>query len=251
MTVIAPARAEQPEGMQDWRSASVRAARRLAAITAAGALVGLLVGGVGGRLAMMALARLNPAADGLTSDDGFVIGQVTLAGTLNLLAAGTFLGVLGAAIYAVLRALMIGPRWFQVLSIAVGPAVVVGEQLVHTDGVDFTLLNPPWVPITLFLLIPGLYAALLTVVAERWLEPDRVFARARLPLALAPLLLFAPLAPALGLLAAGWVLLEWVRRRHGGVVPGANAYAWVGRVALVVVFVVAAVRLVDEVRLLV
>src|SRR3954452_11673814 len=118
-----------------WRAALTAAARRVAAIKAAGALLGLLVGGLGGRLAMLILARLNPRAAGVTSDDGFSIGQFTPAGSLNLLLAGGVLGVLGAAIYAVLRPLMIGPRWFRVLSISVGPAVVVGEQLVHVDGV--------------------------------------------------------------------------------------------------------------------
>ena len=43
-----------------WRASAEQAARRLAAITAVGGVLGLLVGGVGGRLAMMLLARLNP-----------------------------------------------------------------------------------------------------------------------------------------------------------------------------------------------
>jgi hypothetical protein len=50
--------------------------------------------------------------------------------------------MLGAAFYAVAPRLMIGPRWFRVLSISIGPAVVVGEMLVHTDGVDFVVLDP-------------------------------------------------------------------------------------------------------------
>jgi hypothetical protein len=37
-------------------------------------LLGLLVGGVGSRLAMMLLARLNPGIAGVTSDDGFIMG---------------------------------------------------------------------------------------------------------------------------------------------------------------------------------
>ncbi|MFS3128978.1 hypothetical protein ACLM5J_11300 [Nocardioides sp. Bht2] len=228
-------------------AAFVRAARRLAAITAAGALLGMLVGGVGGRLAMFVLARRNPDATGVTSDDGFTIGQFTLAGSLNLLVVATVLGVLGAAIYAALRGLMIGPRWFQVLSIGLGPAVVVGDQLVHVDGVDFTLLQPAWLAIVMFLAIPGLYAALLTVLAERWLAPTGFFATGPLPLALAPLLAFGPLAPLLAAIGVGWCALEWVRRRSGGAVPGAVGLAWLGRVALTLVFVVALVELVDKV----
>ena len=48
---------------------------------------------------------------------------------------------------------MIGPRWFQVLSISLGPAVVVGALLVHPEGVDFTLLRPRWLAIALFVAI--------------------------------------------------------------------------------------------------
>lgn len=234
-----------------WRVSITHAARRLAAVAAAGTLLGLLVGGVGGRLAMMVLARMNPRATGVTSDDGFSIGQLTLAGSLNLLLVGALLGALGAAVYAVLRALMIGPRWFQVLSVSVGPAIVVGEQLVHVDGVDFTFLQPAWLAIVMFVLIPGVYAALLTVVAERWIAPDRFFARGRLPLALAPLLAFVPLAPLLAAISVGWCLLELGRRRFpDGAVPGTTTVAWAARVALAGVFCFALVSLVEETLLL-
>jgi hypothetical protein len=80
------------------------AARRMGAITAVGALLGLVVGGIGGRLAMMLLARLNPEATGVTSDDGFTMGQFTVSDTMNLLVLGTLLGVVGAGVYALLRA---------------------------------------------------------------------------------------------------------------------------------------------------
>ena len=118
-------------------------------------MLGLLVGGIGGRLAMMLLARLNPEAEGVTSDDGFTIGQLT-GDTLNLLVLGTLFGVLGGGVHLVLRHLMIGPRWFRLTSYTVGPAVVVGSQIVHSTGVDFTVLDPPLLSIALFLLIPGL-----------------------------------------------------------------------------------------------
>lgn len=153
-----------------WGERLAQALLRLVVIVIAGALLGLLVGGVGGRLAMMLLAGLSPAATGVTSDDGFVMGQFTASGTLNLLMAGTFLGAVGGVFYALLRGLMIGPRWFQVLSVGGGPAVVVGSMLVHTDGVDFRLLQPTWLAIALFVAIPGVYAALLTVVSERVLR---------------------------------------------------------------------------------
>jgi len=137
-----------------------------------------------------------------------------------------------------------------VLSISAGPAVVVGEQLVHVDGVDFTLLEPAWLAIALFMLIPGVYCALLTVLAERWLAPDGFFAHGPLPLVLAPLLAIGPLAPLLVVIAVGWLLLELVRRRCRGVVPGTTALAWFGRAALAVLFGFALVRLVQEALIL-
>lgn len=159
-----------PEPSVGWGERLALALLRLVVIVIVGALLGLLVGGVGGRLAMMLLARLSPEATGVTSDDGFVMGQFTASGTLNLLAAGTFLGAIGGVIYALLRGLMIGPRWFQVLSVGGGPAVVVGSMLVQTDGVDFRLLQPTWLAIALFVAIPGVFAALLTLVSERVLR---------------------------------------------------------------------------------
>jgi hypothetical protein len=57
------------------------------------------------------LARLNPEATGVTSDDGFTIGQFTVSDTVNLLLLGTLLDLVGAGVYALLRGLRIGPRW--------------------------------------------------------------------------------------------------------------------------------------------
>jgi hypothetical protein len=119
----------------------VAGARTLGTITAVGVVCGWLVVGVLSRLAMLLLAVLNPAATGVTSDDGFVMGQFTLSGSLNLLLlVGTGFGVLGAGLYAVLRGLRVGPEWFRLLSVSVGGGVVVGSQVVHADGVDFRLL---------------------------------------------------------------------------------------------------------------
>ena len=195
---------------------------------------------------MLLLARLNPEATGVTSDDGFTIGQFSAA-TLNLLVVGTLLGILGSGIYVVLRGLMIGPRWFRLVSISVGPAVVVGSQIVHSDGVDFTLLDPPILGIALFVIVPGVYAALLAVLGERWLADDGPFVQSGSRAALIPLALWLPLLPALVVLALGFLAVEAVRRTRGGPALLAQpAWPWLGRAALAVVFVVALLELVGE-----
>jgi hypothetical protein len=228
-----------------WSRATAGAARRLAAVTAAGGLLGLLVGGVGGRLAMMLLARLNPEATGVTSDDGFTIGRLTTA-SLNLLVIGTLLGVFGAGIYFVLRGLMVGPRWFQVLSVSVGPAVVVGSQIVHTDGVDFTL-DPALLGVALFVVLPGIYAASLTILAEHWLDEEGRFATSSPWLADLPLLLWLPIAPLLGVLVVGLAAFEAVRRtRRGSALLAHHAMPWLARGALAIVFLAAMLDLAHD-----
>jgi len=236
-----------PAPPSSWRASAEAAVRRLAAITGVGVLLGLLVGGIGGRLAMLLLARLNPEATGVTSDDGFRIGQFTVPDTLNLLVVGYALGLIGAGVYALVRVLMIGPRWFQVLSVAGGPAIVVGSMIVHTDGVDFRLLGPVWLAIALFVAIPGVYAALLTLLAERLIGVDGWAMRARFPVVAALLVLWAPLAPALALLAALWAALEALRRSHRLARPLAHpAVPWAGRASLVVVFLLSLIDLTQD-----
>ncbi len=228
--------------------------RRFSAISVAGALAGLVVGGIGGRLAMLLLAGLNPQAHGLVSDDGFVMGQFDLLGTLNLLAAGTGLGLLGAAVYAVVRGLRMGPRWFQLLSLSVGPAVVVGEVLVHTDGVDFSLLDPVELAVGLFVLLPGLYAVALVLLSDRWLRPGSWWSRAR-PAAVAGtflvwVLLF-PLLPVLLALALLWLVQDAVRQTPTGRrVLRWPVWPWAARAALAAVFLRSGVVLLDEIAVL-
>lgn len=227
------------------------AVRRLSACVVAGALVGLVVGGIGGRLAMLLLARLNPAATGVQSDDDFRMGQFTTSGTLNLLVVGVFLGLFGGIVYAVVRGLRIGPRWFEIASLSIGSAVVVGSTIVHVDGVDFTLLDPPLVAIALFVAIPGLYTVVLTLVAERWLEPGRWPTRWHPAVMAAPLLPLALVAPIVVALIVGWALLTALRHTEAGAAALAHpAAGWLVRAGLTVVFVLSLVDLVDDTLIL-
>jgi hypothetical protein len=194
---------------------------------------------------MFVLARLNPSAAGLESDDGFEIGQFTLSGSLNLLLFGAVLGVAGAGIYAAIRSLMIGPRWFQVLSIAVGGAVVVGEAVVHTDGVDFIALKPPLLAIAIFVAIPGLYAGALTAASERILASQATGNnRVLLVLGLLP---WAPLFPLFLVLATGWALLQAAHRSDRAQALVANPAAmWIPRVLLIAFFLATLGSLVED-----
>jgi hypothetical protein len=130
----------------------------VAAAASAGLVVGVLVVGVGSPLAMLLLARLNPRATGRLSDDGFVVGHLTSA-SLGLLVLGSVVGVLGAMLVLAVRDLRVGPAWLRWASVTVGPAVVVGALVVHTDGVDFRVFHPTWLALALFVALPGVAGA--------------------------------------------------------------------------------------------
>ena len=145
------------------------AAEALRGVVLVGIGLGVLVGGIGGRLAMLALRLTSPdAVRGVTSDDGFEIGRVTLGGTYGLLLIGAVAGLIGAGAYRLVAPWLPGPSWFQNVSAALGAGAVVGSMLVHADGVDFTVLRPAWLAIAYFVAIPALFGAVVgPVLAAR------------------------------------------------------------------------------------
>jgi hypothetical protein len=202
------------------------AARVLAILTVVGAACGAFVVGVLARLAMFLLAVLNPEATGRISDDGFRMGQFTLSGSAQLMASGLQFGIIGVAFYVAVRGLMIGPPWFRLVSVSLGPAVVVGAMLVHTDGVDFQVLQPVWLAVALFIALPGVFVALLHLLGEgavrRWQPPRAVVVLGLLPWVL--------LFPVTVLMIAVFLGLRALRHRSAW--P-----AWILRAGLAAVFV--------------
>lgn len=160
-------------GGQRLITATGELARRVGVSVVADAIAGFLAGGVGGRLFMGYLAYLNPAAAGVESDDGFTVGQVTLAGTLNLFLVGTLLGAFAGLVWVAVRGLRFGPRWWRAVSMPLAAAFVIGDALVHTDGVDFRLLEPPLVAVGLTLAVPVLATVIITALGDRWIASDR------------------------------------------------------------------------------
>jgi hypothetical protein len=145
----------------------VAVVRRLVAGFGAGVLAGAIVGGVLGRLAM-ALLRVtsSQAVIGATSDDGFEIGRVSLQ-SLQLVALTGIGGGLAGVVYTVFGPAVRQTRLRIVLWTVMGGAAG-GAVIVHSDGVDFTLLGPAWLAVSLFVLLPALGAFAVARLAERW-----------------------------------------------------------------------------------
>lgn len=162
---------------------------------AAGALAGLIVGGVGGRGVMLVLRLTSPGdVVGLESDDGFVIGVVS-ADTFQLLLATAVAGAVNGALYVALRS-SIPPRARAALW-TLFAAAVGGANVVHEDGVDFQLLEPRWFSIASFVLLLAVAALVVAVLVERWLAVERPSGR------LSALVVVAALLGTFGLVVAG------------------------------------------------
>ena len=215
---------------------------------------GVVLVGVGSRLAMLLLRVTSPdRVHGVTSDDGFTIGQVTIGGTYNLLMIGAVVGIIGAAAYLLVAPWLLGPRWFRCLTTGMAAAAVVGSVLVHADGIDFTLLQPTWLAIGLFVALPGLFGTLIGPAVDATSRPDSWTIRGRRRWML-PLISVACFPPSLlvvlvaSVFVGVWLIisdLELVQR-----VRRAPLYALTVRFLWLLVAVLGLVALISDTRAL-
>lgn len=139
-----------------------------------GAACGLVWGGIGGRIAMrVVFLTSSENVRGLTSDDGFEIGTISGA-TVFLLIFTTILGGIAGLGVGIVRMVTSGPTWALAIGMGVATATSVGAAIVHTDGVDFRFLDPLWLTIGLFVLLPGLWGASVVVATEGLLRSERM-----------------------------------------------------------------------------
>ncbi|MBJ7455270.1 MAG: hypothetical protein JHC74_04345 [Thermoleophilia bacterium] len=134
-------------------------------VIGAGALAGSLIGGIGGRLAMLQLRRESPLAVGLTSDAGFEIGRVTLAGTLGLVVVTGVLGAAFGVLYAIVRLGL--PAVARVPAAALVGGTFGGHSFLDPDGIDLLVLGPRWLAVAAFVALPALAATVAAAAIER------------------------------------------------------------------------------------
>ncbi len=150
----------------DFRSSVGFIGRWLLLGGAAGAVSGFVVGGVGGRLAMLLLRLTSPdSVRGVESDDGFTIGQFS-GETVFLLGLATALGLLVGVAFVVLRSQL--PGRVGTLLIVLASGTLGAATIIKPDGVDFTKLAPLPLACALFTVIPLAGAALTVTLIGRW-----------------------------------------------------------------------------------
>ena len=132
----------------------------------AGGFAGFLIGGVCGRLAMFILRLTSDDfVRGVESDDGFTIGRFSLA-TGFLLIITAALGSIAAVAYMSIRPAL-PSRWRRAIWATLCGAIG-GTTIIHSDGIDFNLLEPTALAIAMFIAIPAAGGWLMAYFIDRW-----------------------------------------------------------------------------------
>lgn len=207
--------------------------RRLAAAAATGAVAGVVIGGIGGRLAML-LLRLtsDPILRGLPTDDGFTIGVIS-TDTLFLLVLTAVAGAVGGVAYLAIRSWL--PERARPWVAGGITGLVGGAAIIRPDGIDFTRLAPLWLAVAMFVALPAAYGVATSLLGERFLRDGSAIMRSRpWPAGLVFLLPIGLLGPAgIGLaIAALAVAFLGQRAPMLGTIWGSAPVTWLGRAAL-------------------
>ncbi len=165
------------------KAAALDALRTVAAVATAGAVAGLLVAGVAGRLVMRTLAATSGAsAQGRLTEAGEVVGRISGDGTVGfIIFIGLFAGLFAGSVFVLLR------RW---LPATAGPAgLVLGIVMLGTfgvtdplspDNVDFRVLEPAWLAVALVAGTGLLTGTTFTTLAARLSQVSLAAGRRRL-----------------------------------------------------------------------
>ena len=211
-----------------------------------GLLAGFLVGGVGGRLAML-LLRLTSSdgVRGIESDDGFTIGRFSTE-TIFLVAATTLVGSALALVYFVVRRWL--PARLRPLQAAVFFGLVGGALVIEPHGVDFTLLDPLWLAVALFVALPATYGALMVFLAERRLAGSTTVHKSHVAAAIVFVVIGSlgviPLVLTAAVIVGFVVTRRWPKLQE---LAEATGPSWVVRLALLALAAVSAVALTNDV----
>lgn len=138
--------------------------------TGSGALTGLLIGGIGTRIAMLVLRLSSDAGlHGAQTDDGFEIGRISTETFFLLTVCGGLGAALGLA-YVILRPAL--PARGRSLLVAAFVGLTMGADIVNPGSFDFSALDPKAFAVASFALVPGLTAFAMVKLTDRLLEVE-------------------------------------------------------------------------------
>ncbi|HEX6868037.1 MAG TPA: hypothetical protein VF119_04480 [Candidatus Limnocylindrales bacterium] len=248
--------ASPPAGISDDAHApTIEILREITRGGLAGLITGVVVGGIGGRLVMRLAALLVPTSAGAHTENGNVIGAITLEGSLALIVfAGLAVGAIAGSVWVMIAPWLPRSTGRRMATAALVAGALGAPVLVQASNIDFIVLRrDPLVVASLIGLV--LLAGPVLVAAERWLDGrlprppvrtaiDSAYALvAALGTVLTVFLVIPALASSkvaiagLAILLVGFAtLLTWIQRVRGGE-PADPGLAVIVRGALVVAVV--------------
>lgn len=135
----------------------------------AGAIVGITVGGLGGRAVMRIAAMLHPDALGALTENGNRIGDITAGGTLSLIIFGLVACALAGVIWVIVSPWIPGQTGLRALLTA-GIAIAIGTPVLIIGGnPDFVILEHDPVVVALLVALVGLIGLSFPPV-DSWLD---------------------------------------------------------------------------------
>lgn len=131
--------------------------RETAIVVVASGIAGALVGGIGSRLAMRLAALAAPKVRGSLTENGNVVGEITLEGTIGLMIfAGLASAIFGVGAYVVARPWL--PRRTVARGLVFGGFLLalMGTTVVDPGNPDFVILGDRLLNVAMF---SGLFVA--------------------------------------------------------------------------------------------
>ncbi len=136
----------------------------------AGAIVGVVIAGLGGRIVMRLAAIVVPEAAGNLTENGNRVGEITLSGSLGLiLAGGLFFGLAGGTVWAVVSPWIPGSGVRRATIAAPIAVALTGSGLIQGDNPDFGVLQHNGLVVALLLALVAI-AGFSIALVDGWLQ---------------------------------------------------------------------------------
>ena len=134
-----------------------------------GAIVGIVVGGIGGRVVMRLAAILHPDAVGALTENGNRIGDITLGGTLFLVLFGLISCAIAGVLWVIVSPWIPGQTGVRALLTA-GIAIATGTPLLIIGrNPDFVILDHDPRVVALLVALVGLIGLSIALL-DSWLD---------------------------------------------------------------------------------
>ena len=134
-----------------------------------GAIVGIVVGGLGGRVVMRVAAILHPDAVGALTENGNRIGDITMGGTLFLVLFGLISCAIAGVLWVIVSPWIPGHTGVRALLTA-GIAIATGTpELIIGRNPDFVILDHDPRVVALLVALVGLIGLSIALL-DSWLD---------------------------------------------------------------------------------